>query len=223
MSEGMRRNWVYLFVFLFIFVVLLGVVVLEDDLLKPEPDGKSKMDTDRIRIVMLGNSLTFRVDWKKLLNRQDVANRGINGNTLRDMLGRLERIIALKPDICLIMGGINDISRGRPVYEIFDDYTTVVETLSEQDIHPVIQSTLYITGSLVESVDINRQVRRLNQKLKEYAEKNAIPFVNLNQTMSNSRGLKAEHTVDGVHLSQKGYQAWSRVLIPLLTKLDGME
>jgi lysophospholipase L1-like esterase len=171
-----------------------------------------------VGMVMLGDSLTFRTDWNRLLNRNDVKNCGINGDTTRDILRRLDTITRLMPEYCFVLAGINDISRGVPVNEIFRNYTLIIRKLKENDIRPVIQSTLYIVEPIIESEEINGQVRILNLKLKEFAGRNSIPFIDLNQTMSDKQGLLSEYAVDGIHLSQKGYLAWSRILIAFLKK-----
>ena len=59
----------------------------------------------KINIVMLGNSITWGVNWNELLSRTDVANRGIPCEKTEDFLYRLDDIYKLKPKICFIMGG----------------------------------------------------------------------------------------------------------------------
>ena len=216
----MKKYHVLLIIFLVILGVLLGVAVLRDGSLKPKQVEKSRLGAGSTRIVMLGDSLTFRADWKLLLKSLNVVNRGVDGNTTRDILRRLNGVIGLQPDICCIMAGINDISRGGQIEEIFENYRLIMEKLIESDIRPVIQSTLYVTGFFFESEDINGMVRRLNQKLKEYADKKEILFINLNRSMSDRHGLIPEYAVDGVHLSRKGYEAWSRILISRINSLD---
>jgi lysophospholipase L1-like esterase len=204
----------------FVVVSLAGVAFHTIFSMKSDHGMLSGRNAGNIGMVMLGDSLTFRTDWNRLLNRNDVKNCGINGDTTRDILRRMDTIIRLKPEYCFAMAGINDISLGIPVREIFHNYTLIIGKLMDNGIRPVIQSTLFVTGILIESEVINGQVRRLNQKLKEFAVRNAIPFIDLNQTMSDEQGLLSEYAVDGIHLSQKGYLAWSRILNLFFRKLD---
>jgi lysophospholipase L1-like esterase len=200
------------------FAVLVGAALYTVSNMGSEHSIHSDRNSGIGGMLMLGDSLTFRTDWNRLLNRNDVKNQGINGDTTLDILQRMNPIIRIKPECCLVMVGINDISLGISVKEIFDNYTLIIGRLEENGIRPVIQSTLFVSGTLIESEVINGQVRRLNQKLKEFAGRNAIPFIDLNQTMSDKQGLISEYAVDGVHLSQKGYLAWSRILIAFLNK-----
>ena len=60
-----------------------------------------------IRIVMLGDSITDKVDWNELLSRTDVVNRGIGSDITEGFINRLSDIYVLNPETCFIMGGIN--------------------------------------------------------------------------------------------------------------------
>ncbi|PID27048.1 MAG: hypothetical protein CR982_06980 [Candidatus Cloacimonadota bacterium] len=55
-------------------------------------------------IVMLGNSITYGVNWNELLNRNDIINRGIGSDTTEGFLSRMEYIYKAEPKICFIMG-----------------------------------------------------------------------------------------------------------------------
>jgi lysophospholipase L1-like esterase len=173
-----------------------------------------------VKIVMLGDSITFRTNWKILLNRNDVLNRGINGNTTGDMLKRLDVIIEMKPEYCFIMGGINDMSLGISNPEIFENYVLIIHKLKTSNINPVIQSTLYISGSVLGSGEINQKVSDLNRQLAVFAKQNDIDFIDVNGSLSGKTGLIADFTNDGIHLSLKGYRAWKEVIIPYLNKLN---
>ncbi len=55
--------------------------------------------------VMLGNSITYRINWNELLNRSDIINRGIGSDTTAGFLSRLEYVIAPNPKVVFLMGG----------------------------------------------------------------------------------------------------------------------
>ena len=56
-------------------------------------------------IVMLGNSLAFRVNWNELLDRCDIISRGVGGDITEGFLARLDGVIKLHPTICFVNGG----------------------------------------------------------------------------------------------------------------------
>lgn len=173
-----------------------------------------------VKIVMLGDSITFRTNWNVLLDRNDVVNKGINGDTTARFITRLDSVIRLKPVLCFIMGGINDISLGISNPEIFENYVLIIHKLKTNNIKPVIQSTLYISDALYDSEKINQKVSDLNRQLAVFAKQNDIDFIDVNGRLSGKTGLMADFTNDGLHLSPSGYKAWKEVLIPYLNKLN---
>jgi len=173
----------------------------------------------RAKIVMLGNSITHGANWNELLNRNDVVERGISGDLTSGFLHRLNYVYNLKPKVCFIMGGINDLYYGLKPDEIFDNITKIVDTLRNHKIKIVLQSTLHVKNGSSFLDTINERVEQLNKLLTEYADKHKIIFLNLNKGLSSDNHLKEIYTIDGVHLSAAGYKVWSVYLIKLLTKL----
>ncbi len=186
------------------------------------------------KIVMLGNSLTHGVDWNNLLGRNDVVEMGIVSDILSGYYSRLHFVTELKPKVCFILGGLNDIYQWIPVETIFDDYVKVIERLRRSGITVVIQSTLYAgrdwgkdwlsaNNPEVNAAEINKerntQVDRLNMLLRDYAIKNNIEYIDLNNLMSRGNYLRSEITYDGVHLNAAGYKIWGREVEKILKKL----
>lgn len=167
-------------------------------------------------IVMLGDSITYGVNWNELLNR-DVANRGIGSDTTQGFLNRLTYIYEISPEICFVMGGINDISHSIPVQEIFQNYKGIIEGLKSQGIIPVIQSTLY-TSRPTDCEHRNSIVKELNELLYHYANEHRIEFIDLNARLSQGNKLVQEYTYDGVHLNSRGYEMWSEEIESVLKK-----
>ena len=184
-----------------------------------EHDGTMKENTKPV-IAMLGDSITRGTDWNMLLNRTDVVNRGIDGDTVPGFLERLEPVIRSRPEICFVMGGINDIARGYGVDGIFQDYVSVLKKLIDAGIKPVVQSTLRVGSDFFESAEINQKIDELNQKLKNYCRESKIEFLDVNRTMSEDDGLISAYTIDGVHLSGEGYRAWADILRTFLKKIN---
>lgn len=186
------------------------------------------------RIVMLGNSLTHGVDWNNLLGRNDVVEMGIVSDILSGYFNRIHYVTELKPQICFILGGLNDIYQWIPVETIFDDYVKVVERLRRSGITVIIQSTLYAgrdwgkdwlaaNNPEANAAEINKerntQVDRLNMLLRNYSVKNSIEYIDLNTLMSRGNYLRSEITYDGVHLNAAGYKIWGREVEKVLKKI----
>jgi lysophospholipase L1-like esterase len=174
----------------------------------------------RAKIVMFGNSITHGANWNELINRNDVVERGISGDLTSGFLNRLKYVYNLKPKICFIMGGINDLFYGKQVNEVFQNITKIVDSLKSYKIKIVLQSTLFVINGSSLLDTINERVASLNLQLKNYAAENRIIFLNLNEKLSVDNHLKEEYTVDGVHLSALGYKIWSGYVVQILTKLN---
>ncbi|MEA1919584.1 MAG: GDSL-type esterase/lipase family protein [Campylobacterota bacterium] len=167
-------------------------------------------------IIMLGDSLSFRNDWNSMLKREDIINKGSDGDTSSGLLYRLDRIALDKVRAVCIMIGINDIGQGGRAKEIFERYEMIVRHFMKHNIELIIQSTLYVSELFYEYESINGEVDLLNRKLKALAKKHDIVFLDVNIHLSTKGALQGIYTHDGVHLNARAYEVWSRYLYPLL-------
>ncbi len=175
--------------------------------------------TKNADVVMLGNSLVHGANWNELLGRDKVVERGISSDVIEGFINRLDYIINLKPKVCFVMGGINDIYNWIPVEQIFSDYVFLIKRLKANGINAVIQSTLYVAKRYPSSEDRNKQVTLLNEMLEKYCKINSIDFIDLNKNMSSNGYLIDSYTYDGVHLKAKGYKIWAHEVDKELIKL----
>ena len=165
--------------------------------------------TKQANVVMLGDSITQAVDWRELLERNDVVNRGIRGDSTEGMLNRLHYIFKLKPKMVFLMGGINDIKANEATpEEIAHNHRKIVTELIDRQIKPIITSTLYVSSSERKQKRINEKVDQLNSLLKKLAREKNIAFIDLNKKLANGKSLDQKYTIDGVHLMGNAYQIW---------------
>lgn len=168
-------------------------------------------------IVFLGNSITYGGNWSELLGRERIVNRGIGGDNTVGMLHRMQYVYQLKPKVCFIMAGINDLYADAPVHVILANYRRILDTLQLHTIAPVIQSTLHVSPKWKRSTEKNAQVAELNQQLQLLASQRNVPFIDVNAVLSKDGVLLDEHTTDGVHLTAAAYARWRDLLLPFLT------
>lgn len=166
-----------------------------------------------IEIVMLGDSITGRGDWKELLDNEHILNLGIDGDTTSGILNRIGSVVELEPKKVLLMAGINDLCISIPLEEVFENYKKIVQTLRENSISVIVQFTL-----ITQLPAVNKKVRALNRLLEEYCHENSIEFMDLNHSFTNEKELLREDlTTDGLHLGQKAYKAWAYKLKSFLS------
>ena len=170
-------------------------------------------------IVMLGNSITYGGNWNDLLGRTNVANRGIGGDNTLGTLHRMKYVYNLKPKVCCIMTGINDIYADAPMETIFNNYKAIIDTLRLHKITPIIQSTLHVNPKWKRADEKNKEVTTLDSLLFDYAVKEKIMYVNVDSILSTNGVLNDEYTTDGVHLTPSAYVKWRELLEPIFQKL----
>jgi lysophospholipase L1-like esterase len=174
--------------------------------------------TDSAAIVMLGNSITFGVQWNELMGRPGIVNRGIVSDVTRGFFHRMNPVYRLHPALCCVMGGINDLYNDVPVDSVFSTYVRIIQGLRDHNITPVIQSTLYVSPRWKRSVEKNHEVAALNRLLEAYARREGIDYLPLNDVLSTGGQLRDDVTIDGVHLTAAGYRRWRDMLEPVLRK-----
>ncbi|HET6273775.1 MAG TPA: GDSL-type esterase/lipase family protein [Bacteroidota bacterium] len=173
--------------------------------------------TQQADVVMLGNSLTYNVNWNELLGRASIVNRGIVSDITEGYLHRLDAVVRLKPRLCFIEGGINDIYAGVPVDLVHTHYKRIVETLRTEGIVPIIQSTLYVSPRWHDHEKNNLRVAQLNTLLQRLAATTRLEYIDLNKSMATNGALNDTLTYDGVHLNADGYRLWAREVERVLT------
>ena len=159
-------------------------------------------------VVMLGNSHTYNANWNELLNRRNIANRGIVGDITTGYLQRLGYVYGMNPKICFIEGGVNDVYANYSAGQIFDNYVNIIDTIRSFDIIPVIQSTMFVAKAWPNSSEKNLEIKKLNALLSEYASKQSIIFLDINSLVSANGFLTDSLTYDGIHLNANGYSFW---------------
>jgi len=166
------------------------------------------------KIVMYGNSITYQGDWNTVLKKSDVTNWGIPGYTTGQLIWTIKNLVKLKPVICFIEGGINDLYLGVPPERIYQNHVIALQELKKNHVIPVFQSIIFTQYDL----KLNKIIRKLNLKLKNYCEKNDFDFIDLNLFLSNDNALKQENSKDGVHIKQAAYLPWGLEVVKILKK-----
>lgn len=175
--------------------------------LKPAADGEK-------RIVFMGDSITEF--WSTVnpdyFSGKPYVNRGISGQTTPQMLLRFRAdVIALHPNVVVILAGVNDIAGNTGPMStemIRDNLFSMIELAKANHIKVVLCSVLpaYDFPWKPNQDPIGRIIA-LNEVLKNYAVANDIVHVNYYSAMVDDRkGLKEDYSNDGVHLNKTGYQ-----------------
>ena len=171
-------------------------------------------------IVFLGNSITERAEWQELLadSRYPVLNRGIGGDNSFGILARIDEVLRGRPRAIFLMDGINDQFRKLPQDVSVNNYKRIIKRIKKISPKTLIylQSALPINEELTKepyTKGRNVLVPILNEKLRQLAAVENIPFVDLCPLFQDNEGrLNAIYSADGVHLIPSAYIKWVQLL-----------
>jgi lysophospholipase L1-like esterase len=164
-------------------------------------------------IVMIGDSITDGAEWNELFPKLSIVNRGISGDTTQGVLDRMGSIYSTNAKKAFIMIGVNDLGHHIPVEDIFQNYQQIVFKLKQRSITPYIQSTL-LTGN--KHAHHNKDIVKLNVKLKKLCEAECITYIDLNEALSENGKLKDAFSADDIHLNGKAYSVWKYSIKPYI-------
>ena len=175
------------------------------------------------RVVFLGNSITegwVRED-PSFFSQNPYIGRGISGQTTPQMLIRFRQdVLDLKPKVLVISAGINDIAENTGPYDpafTLGNIASMVELAKAHKIKVVIASIhpAFAFPWNPSIQDVPNKVIRLNEQLKDYAQKNKLVYLDYHTAMKDSRnGMGKELAEDGIHPTLAGY----KVMEPLAQK-----
>lgn len=167
------------------------------------------------KIVMMGSSFTQRVNWNELLERTDVVNRGIGSDVSEGYLYRLNTVLNLKPDICFVELGANDILKKIPVTTIFSNAQAINENIKEHgNAITVFTKCFFVSEKFPEYETFNLKVDSLNKMLGQLT---GTILIDLNPQISIQKKRRPEYALaDGIHLNAKAYVLWKNEIKKVL-------
>lgn len=173
--------------------------------------------------VFAGSSLMEMFPINKLLQEHNdstvVYNRGIGGFVSRELLEALDVcVIDLKPAKIFINIGTNDLSDSNiPISELMENYDKIISQIEVR----LPETTIYLMAyypvnyeaadeNMKECLKIrnNEKIRTANAEVKKLAEKHGQRYIDINRNLMDEQGrLRAEYTIEGLHINEDGYRA----------------
>lgn len=166
------------------------------------------------RLIFLGDSITEGGLWEEWFPEAGPVNRGIGGNTIGDVLGRLHTAIDDPAAVFLLIGS-NDLSMGRSAHRVAADMGRLVAAI--RDRAPSVP--LFVQSVMPRRARYAERIRELNDAYQGIAADADAIYIDLWPALADSGGvLRSEFTRDGLHLSGAGYAAWVEALRPYVSR-----
>ena len=204
----------------------------------------NKARTGRIDIYFEGDSITRRwgcsdaqyrdllANWKTNFFGWNAADFGWGGDRVQNILWRLEtgELDGVSPRIIVLLAGTNNLrdttstaDQDALVTEITDGIRSILNVMQQK----APKATILLTGITPRKdrqggTTLMPSINAINNRLAMLADGRRIRFFNINHQLAGADGkLFDGMTVDGLHLSVKGYQVWADALKPVFIELLG--
>ena len=193
----------------------------EKDIVKFEAAAKAK-PLPKGALLFVGSSSIRMWDLKKSFPDRVTINHGFGGSELEDSLHFADRIIIPHtPKFVFLYAGDNDINKGKSAERVVDDYQKFVTKL-----HMSLPKTrivfLPIKPSLsrwekwpeMKKANLAIQAIATNNPLLDYLD-TATPMMG-----KDDKPMPDLFKKDGLHLNEKGYLIWNKVLKEWLKEIE---
>lgn len=173
-------------------------------------------------IVFLGDSITEYYDTAEYFE-QDIANRGISGDTTKGVLDRLEvSVLDINPKKVFILIGINDMGKNVPLAEILQNTRTIIERIQAEcpETEIFVQSVYPVNNTDEEGIDKimlgsrqNEPVIEYNKMLEPMCSELNVTYINTYPSLLDENGnLDMKYSIEGLHLNGEGYKLVTDIL-----------
>jgi len=181
---------------------------------------KNHINNNTSHVVFTGSSsIRMWKDLPVLFENPKILNTGFGGSKASDLLYYInELVLDFNPSKVIIYEGDNDISSGHKINFIIKNIKKIIKKIKE--INKNAQIILISAKPSIMRWDLRKKYIQLNKKYKNLALKNKnIHFADTWSAMTDSGKLKTDIFIeDGLHLNEKGYKIWEKVLRPILKK-----
>lgn len=162
-------------------------------------------------IEFVGGSIMEDCEWKELLGDDRIINRGIDGETVEELKGRLDELLRHRPSAVFLETGSGELLTRGPA-EIVAEIADIVNAFRMND----PQVRVYLLSSLPPASGesgMREAVCDYNLNLENIADGNYVIYVDLYSAFADKDGLlPAEYGRSNVKLTPEGYAVIGKVL-----------
>lgn len=191
-----------------------------------------------IDLYFLGDSITRRwgctdpqwaellANWNKNFFGWNAANFGWGADRIESILWRIENgeIDGVHPKVIVILAGTNNLGTQPGGADEVADIVAGMGKLIATCQAKAPRAKIIVTAILPRNdhPQLLPEIAEINRSLKALADEKEIFILDIGDKLADRDGkLFDGMTIDGLHLSAKGYQVWADALNPVLTRLLG--
>lgn len=168
-------------------------------------------------VVFIGDSITAGGAWHEWFPQHSVVNRGIDGDTSAGVRKRVGVALRNAPAAVSLLMGTNDITWGRKNAEILADLRATLATIGTR----APEARILLHGIMPRQAKFRGRIDDLNMDYRRIAEDtDGAVYVDLWPIFASGDSLRADFTLDGLHLNGAGYRVWADAIRPLLPPLE---
>ena len=172
----------------------------------------------------------FLANWSRNFFGWNAANFGWGGDTTQNILWRLlnGELDGVNPKIIVLLAGTNNLGGAPPpegdaakVEEVTRGIKAILDVMRQKAPNATI-ILMGITPRSDRGTQIVATINKVNNRISALADGQRIRYLDINDKLADKEGKLFEGmTVDGLHLSVRGYQVWADALKPVFTELLG--
>ena len=213
------------FGFFILYILIQPVqsqIFFQSEVNKIQKRYKDKINSNVNHVVFTGSSsIRMWKDLPSLFKNPKIINTGFGGSKASDLIYYIDELVLdFNPSKVIIYEGDNDISSGHKINFILKNIKRIIKKIEEKNKN--VQIILISAKPSIMRWDLRKKYIQLNKKYKNLALKNDnIHFADTWSEMVDSGELITDIFIeDGLHLNEKGYKIWEKVLRPILNKTD---
>ena len=165
-------------------------------------------------VVFVGSSSIRKWKLDQFFPNKGYLNRGFGGSTIADSTHFSERFIEpLKPSKIVLYAGDNDINQGKSAEQVVQDFKAFVKKV--QQLVPGVEVIFISIKPSLKRWELYPEMSKANASIAELCKINdQLKFADIATPMIGNNPQPAESLFvkDQLHLSDKGYEIWTRVL-----------
>ncbi len=207
---------------LFLFISINTFAQEYQKIWQTEIDAFDKLDINNPlqECILFTGSSSIRM-WKdpaKNFNNPKILNRGFGGSQIIDLIENFDQVILkYHPKKIVIYSGDNDIQEGKSAEIVFGDFCTlygmIKAKLPRTEVYYIaIKPSLNRWEKVIEMQKANTMIHEyLNSKSNAFFVDVFSPMIDINGKPSEKWFME-----DGLHMTDEGYQLWTKILAPYI-------